>query len=84
MSDLMVQEQRLPGIGWRFETPVGEDQQQSLVIVVEDRGPRHMMVFDEHATEPLLSVRLPQNHAAGIAALLTGARLAVSPAPTQP
>jgi K+/H+ antiporter YhaU regulatory subunit KhtT len=84
MSDLVVQEQRLPGIGWRFELPVGDDRQQALVIVVEDRGPRHMTVFDEHTKEPLMSVRLSQSHAAGVAALLTGARLTVSPAPAHP
>jgi hypothetical protein len=77
MSDLVVREHRLPGIGWRYETSVGDDGNQSLVVVVEDRGPRHLTVLDESG-EPLTSVRLPQAHAAGIAALLTGARSTVT------
>jgi hypothetical protein len=80
MSELVVQERRLPGIGWRYDTRVGDDSGQLLVIVAEDRGPRHIMVFDGQSEEPSTSVRLSAGHAAGIAALLTGARLAVVPA----
>jgi K+/H+ antiporter YhaU regulatory subunit KhtT len=77
MPDLVVQGQRLPGVGWRYDTPVGEDREQRLAVVVEDRGPRHIMVFDEQSDERLMSLRLSQSDAAGVAALL-----AVVPAPT--
>ncbi|MFI7672232.1 hypothetical protein [Actinophytocola sp. NPDC049390] len=86
MSDLVVRGQRLPGIGWRYDTPVeaAGGRTRRLSVIVEDHGPRHIMMFDEQSDEQLMSVRLSQTEAAGIAALLAGARLAVVPASGSP
>jgi hypothetical protein len=43
------------------------------VIVVEDRGPRHLILVDPRREEPLTTVRLPTEYASVLAALLTGA-----------
>ena len=72
MSDVAVQAQRLAGIGWWYSVPVDPDRQ--LMIVVEDRGPRHVMITDPSLDEALTTVRLSESDAAVVAALLTGAR----------
>lgn len=72
MADIQVQAQRLPGIGWRYNLPA--DQGRRIVVVAEDRGPRHLVLVDPRLEEPLTTVRLPRESAAVLAALLTGAR----------
>ena len=72
MADVAVQAQRLPGVGWRYSLPA--DQGRQLMIVVEDRGLRHLVVLDASLDEPLTTVRLSDTLANVAAALLTGAR----------
>jgi len=76
MSDQTVQAERLPGIGWRYTVPALENRQ--LVILVEDRGPRHLVLVDPESDHPLMTVRLSAADAAVVAALLTGARFRVT------
>jgi hypothetical protein len=72
MSDVVVQTQRLPGIGWRYSLP--PDPEVQLMIVVEDRGPRHLVIVDPSLDASLTTVRLSEADAGVVAALLTGAR----------
>jgi hypothetical protein len=72
MAGVAVQAQRLPGVGWRYSLPA--DQGRQLMIVVEDRGLRHLVVLDRSLDEPLMTVRLSDTLANVAAALLTGAR----------
>ena len=72
MGDVMVQAQRLPGIGWRYSVPIASDRQ--LMIVVEDRGPRHLVIVDPSLDASLTSVRLSETDAGVVAALLAGVR----------
>lgn len=77
MSELTVAAQRLPGIGWRYTVPAAQDR--LLVIVVEDRGPRHLVIVDPAQDQPLTAVRLSGADATAVAALLTGARFRFAP-----
>jgi hypothetical protein len=45
-----------------------------LMIVVEDRGPRHLMLVDPSLDESLTTVRLNDTDASVVAPLLTGTR----------
>lgn len=56
MTDLHVQAQRLPGIGWRYTIPA--DRGRHVMVVVEDRGPRYLVLLDPHLDEALTTVRL--------------------------
>ena len=78
MTDLHVQAQRLPGVGWRYTVPA--DRGRHVVVVVEDRGPRHLVLLDPRLDEALTTVRLPAGHASVLAALLTGARFTLTSA----
>ena len=78
MTDLPVQTQRLPGIGWRYTIPA--EQGLHLMVVAEDRGPRHLALVDPRRDRALATVRLPAGHASVLAALLTGARFTLVPA----
>ncbi len=78
MTDLQVRAQRLPGIGWRYSIPA--DRGRHVMVVVEDRGPRYLVLLDPRLDEALTTVRLPAEHASVLAALLTGARFALVPA----
>ena len=49
------------------------------MVVVEDRGPRHLALLDPRLDEALTTVRLPAERASVLAALLTGARFTVIP-----
>jgi hypothetical protein len=84
MSDVVVQAQRLAGIGWRYSVPT--DPEVRLMIVVEDRSPRHLMIVDPSLDASLTTVRLSEADAGVVAALLTGARfrLEVPGAPAPP
>jgi hypothetical protein len=75
MTDLPVQAQRLAGIGWRYTVPA--DGGRHVTVVVEDRGPRHLVLVDPRLDEALTTVRLPAERASVLAALLTGARFTV-------
>jgi hypothetical protein len=72
MSDVVVQAQCLPGIGWRYYVPADPDRQ--LMIVVEDRGPQHVVIVDPSRDASLTTVRVSETDAGIVAALLTGAR----------
>ncbi|GAA5112851.1 hypothetical protein [Pseudonocardia adelaidensis] len=72
MGDVMIQAQRLPGVGWRYSLPTAPDRQ--LMVVVEDRGPRHLVVLDPSLDASLTTVRLSETDAGVVAALLAGVR----------
>ncbi|MDQ3763620.1 MAG: hypothetical protein M3460_18930 [Actinomycetota bacterium] len=72
MADVRVQVQRLPGVGWRYTVPA--DQGRQLIIVVEDAGPRHLVLVDPWLDNPLATVRLSDTLSSVVAALLAGAR----------
>jgi hypothetical protein len=76
MTDLQVQVQRLPGIGWRYTIPA--DRGRHVMVVTEDRGPRHLALVDPRLDRALTTVRLPDEHASVLAALLTGARFTMT------
>jgi TrkA domain protein len=73
--DIQIREQRLPGIGHRYELVV--DGRRSLVVVVQDRGRRELGVVSGGAEEPDVAVSLTQAQAVALAALLTGARFSI-------
>ena len=77
MTGLHVQTQRLPGVGWRYTIPA--DRGRHVVVVVEDRGPRHLALVDPRLDGALATLRLPAERASVLAALLTGARFTVMP-----
>jgi K+/H+ antiporter YhaU regulatory subunit KhtT len=72
MTNITVRAQRLPAVGWRYSMPA--DQGRKLMIIVEDRGSRHLMLVDPSLDEPHTTVRLSDTDADVVAALLTGAR----------
>jgi K+/H+ antiporter YhaU regulatory subunit KhtT len=72
MGDVMVQAQRLAGIGWRYSVPTAGNRQ--LMIVVEDRGPRHLVIVDPLLDASLITMRLSETDAGVVAALLAGVR----------
>jgi K+/H+ antiporter YhaU regulatory subunit KhtT len=76
MTDVHVQARRLPGVGWRYTIPA--DGGRQVVVVVEDRGPRHLALLDPRLDEALTTVRLPAERASALAALLTGARFTLN------
>jgi K+/H+ antiporter YhaU regulatory subunit KhtT len=73
--DIQIREQRLPGIGHRYELVV--DRHRSLMVVVQDRGRRELGVVSGSAEEPDVAVSLTQEQAVALAALLTGARFSI-------
>lgn len=75
MTEVVVEGQRLPGIGWRYDIPVQDGRR--LLLVVEDRGPRHIMLVDPRIEDQLTSARISEAQATAFAALLTGARFNV-------
>ena len=77
MTDLQVRAQRLAGIGWRYTIPA--DRGRDVMVIVEDRGPRYLVLLDPHLDEALTTVRLPAERASVLAALLTGAQFTVIP-----
>lgn len=82
MPDVRVHAERLQGIGWRYSLPA--DQGRQVVVVLEDRGPTHLVLVDPRLDEPLTTVRLPAEHASVLAALLTGARFTLETAEAVP
>jgi K+/H+ antiporter YhaU regulatory subunit KhtT len=76
MTSVKVQADRLPGVGWQYSVPI--DQGKQLMIIVEDRGPRHLMLTDPSLDAPLTTVRLSDTDADVVAALLTGTRFHIT------
>lgn len=72
MSDVRVQAERLRGIGWRYVVPTDPDR--NLMIVVEDRGPRHLVITDASLDDSITALRLSETDAGIVAALLAGVR----------
>jgi K+/H+ antiporter YhaU regulatory subunit KhtT len=75
MTNVKVQAQRLPYVGWQYSVPT--DQGKQLMIIVEDRGPRHLVLTDPSLDAPLTTVRLSDTDANVVAALLTGTRFQI-------
>lgn len=73
--DIQIREQRLPGIGHRYELLV--DRRRSLMVVVQDGGRRELGVVSDGAEEADVVVSLTQAQAVALAALLTGARFSI-------
>ena len=76
MTSVKVQAERLPGVGWQYSVPI--DPGKQLMIIVEDRGPRHLMLTDPSLDAPLTTVRLSDTDANVVAALLTGTRFHIN------
>jgi len=67
---------RLPGVGWRYDIPLARGMR--LLVLVEDRGRRHLVLADEHGNEESwLSVPMTEEQSLAVAALLTGAQVNV-------
>jgi hypothetical protein len=77
MTEIHVQAQRLPGVGWRYTIPAHSGCH--VTVVVEDRGPRHLLLVDPRVDDARTTVRLPAERASVLAALLTGARFTLLP-----
>ena len=75
MTEVPVQAERLPGIGWRYTVPA--DAGRQVVVVAEDRGATHLVLVDPELDEPLTTVRLASAQAAVLAALVIRARFTV-------
>jgi K+/H+ antiporter YhaU regulatory subunit KhtT len=73
--EIHVREQRLPGIGHRYELAL--DLNRRLTVVVQDGGRRELGLVSGRADEPDLVVSLSQEEAVALAALLSGARFAI-------
>ncbi len=76
--DIQISEQRLPGIGHRYEMAI--DPQRSLIVVVHDQGRRGLAVATRGAESPDLALSLTQDQAVALAALLIGARISIDTA----
>lgn len=73
--DVRIREQKLPGIGHRYEMPLDDDR--LLILVVEGEGCRELGIARTDADEPTAVVTLSHDQAVAIAALLTGARFTI-------
>ena len=73
--NIHIREQKLPGIGHRYEFDV--DAGRKLTVVVQHAGRREVGVASRLAGEPEIVVSLSQEHAVALAALLSGARFSM-------
>ena len=73
--DIQIREQRLPGIGHRYELLV--DPKRSLIVVVQDGGRRELGIVSGGSEAPDVALPLTQAQAVALAALLTGARFSI-------
>ena len=73
--DIRIREQRLPGIGHRYELLV--DPNRSLIVVVQDGGRRQLGIVSGGSEAPDVVMSLTQAQAVALAALLTGARFSI-------
>ena len=73
--DIHIREQRLPGIGHRYELNV--DAARKLTVVVQYGGRREVSLRSPLAEEPDAVVSLGEEQAVALAALLSGARFSI-------
>ena len=73
--DIHIREQRLPGIGHRYELDL--DTGQRLTVVVQHGGRREVGLVSRLADEPAAVVSLSEEQAVALAALLSGARFSI-------
>ena len=73
--DIHIREQRLPGIGLRYELDV--DAGRKLTVVVQYEGRREVGLGSRLADEPDAVVSLSEEQAVALSALLSGARFSI-------
>jgi TrkA domain protein len=73
--DIHIREQRLPGIGHRYELDV--DAGRRLTVVVQYGGRREVGLVSRSGEEPDAVVSLSEEQAVALAALLSGARFSI-------
>ncbi len=73
--DVRVREQRLPGIGHRYDIQLDDGRQ--LFVVVQGDGRRAVGIVDPEADQPDMAAVLSQDQAVAAAAILTGARFSI-------
>ena len=73
--NIHIREQKLPGIGHRYEFDV--DAGRKLTVVVQHAGHREVGLVSRIAEEPDVVVSLSQEQAVALAALLSGARFSI-------
>ena len=73
--NIHIREQKLPGIGHRYEFDV--DAGRKLTVVVQHGGRREVGLVSRRAEEPEVVVSLSQEQAVALAALLSGARFSI-------
>jgi TrkA domain protein len=73
--DIHIREQRLPGIGHRYELNV--DGGRKLTVVVQHGGRREVGLVSPLVEEPDAVVSLSEEQAVALAALLSGARFSI-------
>lgn len=71
-DDVHIREQKLPGIGRRFDLDVGDGL--TLIVVARRDGSRDIAVSEKGADEPRRSVHLGREQAVAVGSLLLGAR----------
>jgi K+/H+ antiporter YhaU regulatory subunit KhtT len=81
-TELRIHEQRLPGIGRRYEVVLDRDQR--LVLVIQPDGRREIGLFTSGSDGPEAVASLSHDQALAVAALLTGARFTVDAGPGDP
>ena len=73
--DIHIREQRLPGVGHRYELDI--DAGRKLTVVVQHGGRREVGLWSGPADEADAVVSLSQEQAVALAALLSGARFSI-------
>lgn len=73
--DVRVREQRLPGIGHRYDIQL--DDGRRLFVVVQRDGRRAVGIVDPGTDEPDTAASLSEDQAVAAAAILTGARFSI-------
>ena len=73
--NIHIREQKLPGIGHRYEFDV--DAGRTVTVVVQHSGRREVGLVSRLAEEPDGVVSLSQEQAVALAALLSGARFSI-------
>ncbi len=73
--DVRVREQRLPGIGHRYDIQL--DDGRRLFVVVQRDGRRAVGIVNPGTDEPDMAASLSQDQAVAAAAILTGARFSI-------
>ncbi len=73
--DVRVREQRLPGIGRRYEIQLDDGRQ--LFVVVQRDGRRAVGISRPGADQPDIVASLSEDQAVATAAILTGARFSI-------